>query len=507
MTPRPVRLTHTIHLGLLHAAALLVPGCERAEWLREWRAELWHARAERIPTGAASWRGEREMTAFCLGAFRDALSLRHNALPGGKRALRAAGSPMQCLFWMAAVLCAGFAASLLLPGVRAVTGGPRYRVDPGLVFIRNAAAESDNDATVSFAQFRRWTASRQRYFDKFTFYRIASDMVTTGSSIGSRWQGAHAGAYLFSMLGVPLRFAVPVGEEESGGPRVILSCALFERQFAGDAALTPAVVRIGEVTARFGGVAPCGNLGGNLSGELGLPGKVDAWLLDSGDAVTPRSMGYMVAHLNALGQSQVRGSRVWIGTAESDESGEGWVGVPIEGQPRGPWDLYCFAVFLALLALPAVTSVTMAEASFSSHKPDPWRRFVRIAFLCAKVALLLPVAWSVPVDLAYWPAAAHPVFSQYEQLVATFCICLFGARWVLADQRRRCPVCLRRVSNPAQVGDASRNFLAWNGTEMICRDGHTLLHVPGLPTSWFSTQRWLYLDSSWDFLFAGPSEG
>jgi len=32
--------------------------------------------------------------------------------------------------------------------------------------------------------------------------------------------------------------------------------------------------------------------------------------------------------------------------------------------------------------------------------------------------------------------------------------------------------------------------------------GHTLLHVPAQPTSWFSDQRWLYLDSSWQFLFA-----
>jgi hypothetical protein len=34
--------------------------------------------------------------------------------------------------------------------------------------------------------------------------------------------------------------------------------------------------------------------------------------------------------------------------------------------------------------------------------------------------------------------------------------------------------------------------------------GHTLLHVPSLPTSWFSSQRWMFLDSSWEFLFAGP---
>jgi hypothetical protein len=58
------------------------------------------------------------------------------------------------------------------------------------------------------------------------------------------------------------------------------------------------------------------------------------------------------------------------------------------------------------------------------------------------------------------------------------------------------------VTNPASVGLASRTFLGWNGTEMICMDGHTLLHVPAMPTSWFSDQRWLYLDSSWQFLFA-----
>ena len=30
---------------------------------------------------------------------------------------------------------------------------------------------------------------------------------------------------------------------------------------------------------------------------------------------------------------------------------------------------------------------------------------------------------------------------------------------------------------------------------------HGLLHIPEIPTSWFSTQRWLYLDPSWSSLF------
>jgi hypothetical protein len=64
-------------------------------------------------------------------------------------------------------------------------------------------------------------------------------------------------------------------------------------------------------------------------------------------------------------------------------------------------------------------------------------------------------------------------------------------RWALADQRRRCPVCLRRLANPVRMGDRSRILLEWSGTELICRCGHGLLHVPEEPAIWFSRQRWL----------------
>jgi hypothetical protein len=40
------------------------------------------------------------------------------------------------------------------------------------------------------------------------------------------------------------------------------------------------------------------------------------------------------------------------------------------------------------------------------------------------------------------------------------------------------------------VGQASRIFLGWDGTEFLCRKGHGLLHVPETPTSWYGTQRW-----------------
>ena len=111
----------------------------------------------------------------------------------------------------------------------------------------------------------------------------------------------------------------------------------------------------------------------------------------------------------------------------------------------------------------------------------------------------------VPLDLAY--AVPLPaITAQYIQIVASFLIGLFGFRWALKDQRRRCPVCLCMLTSPARVGEPSRSFLGWNGTELICSDGHGLLHVPELPTSWFGTQRWLYLDPSWNSVFLGAFE-
>ena len=52
--------------AILRAASLVAPAGQRAEWLVEWRSELWYVPAR----GAAR---------FCLGAFRDAYWVRRNS--------------------------------------------------------------------------------------------------------------------------------------------------------------------------------------------------------------------------------------------------------------------------------------------------------------------------------------------------------------------------------------------------------------------------------------------
>jgi hypothetical protein len=60
------------------------------------------------------------------------------------------------------------------------------------------------------------------------------------------------------------------------------------------------------------------------------------------------------------------------------------------------------------------------------------------------------------------------------------------------------------MAHPVNVGQPSRIFLSWSGTELICERGHTLLHIPLVRTSWFEVQRWVCLDRSWQFLFDPP---
>lgn len=54
-----------LHLGILRGASFLIGRPQRAEWLAEWRAELWYVS-----------RSGKNATGFCLGAINDALCLK-----------------------------------------------------------------------------------------------------------------------------------------------------------------------------------------------------------------------------------------------------------------------------------------------------------------------------------------------------------------------------------------------------------------------------------------------
>lgn len=494
MRLRPVLACHLLCLGLLRCASLLVPAPQRAEWWREWRSELWHVRLACTPERGVSWIAEREVAAFCFGAFQDALCLRSHSRPRQISHAMTMGSAMQCLLLLTGLTAVSYGIGLALPGVSAILHSPRYRDAENLMLITAANHSGDSLPTITTAQYRTWRRRRQELFDGFAFYRVGEERIPSASHAQALGGIAYASSNLFDLLGLQLRFASAKDEARGRAPRLILSDELWKRNFGRDPHISGRPVWVGSRYAVVGGVAP--------EGAWRLPGRVDAWLLEPDADSIPDGAGFVVAHLTPSTAHAQWGNSWHMSAPTPDGSADDFFCSSLIGRTSRPWNIFLFAAILACLALPATTSLPLGEYRLSSRKLTWSTRLRRWSFLACKLALLFPIADFASLDLAHFDRTIDPISSQYLQIVSAFSICLFGLRWALRDQRQRCPVCLGKLTHPARVGQPSRSFLAWNGTELICVGGHGLLHVPEMPTSWFSTQRWLYLDPSWEILFA-----
>ena len=78
--------------------------------------------------------------------------------------------------------------------------------------------------------------------------------------------------------------------------------------------------------------------------------------------------------------------------------------------------------------------------------------------------------------------------------------CACAMWWSFADQRRRCPVCLQRLSLPVTMGSWG-SVLDPATTELVCDSGHGSLCVPESTPD--APDRWTDLDASWRELFSG----
>jgi len=154
----------------------------------------------------------------------------------------------------------------------------------------------------------------------------------------------------------------------------------------------------------------------------------------------------------------------------------------------------CIGVLtLSCLLLPSALWVWKPPASRYSVS---WRStFRRGIFLLLKIALVetIVLCGSLVQILQRPPGGLTGAAGAAAAILAL--------RWVITDQQRRCPMCLRLLANPIIIGTPSRTFLEWYGTEWNCPHGHGLLHTSEISSS-YSRPQWLGLDDSWSALFA-----
>ena len=156
------------------------------------------------------------------------------------------------------------------------------------------------------------------------------------------------------------------------------------------------------------------------------------------------------------------------------------------------------------MAISKVRIRRLRSAFRSENRKASIRRaafFAAKSGLCLAFILLAGLEWSrsqSAVLFASWDPANGPL------LVWLYILGSMGVwLWSLADQRARCRVCLRLLCFPVRVGCPGCLLLDWSGTELLCTEGHGVLHVPHLAPSWDEeSDRWIALDDSWQELFA-----
>ncbi|HZZ37538.1 MAG TPA: hypothetical protein VFE06_00305 [Acidobacteriaceae bacterium] len=469
---------------LVRSASLLVPNRRRADWTAEWLAELWHVEHVSGTVSATSLN-------FAAGAVNDAFQLRAHSvraqLMSRLRSLMQPGAPARCLLVLAAATLAALLLCLALPGARRVFLPSPYQHAASLVLISSSGSADLATPSIPVSDYREWTTNTAPLFSELAFYRVAGKTLHLADGPERRLVVAQASPNLLHLLG--LRSA------SATAPALFLTHAAWRKHYRGDAHLVGRVSDIDGTPVPIAGILP--------ADAWQLPGSIDAVLLENPATLAhlaPTTRGFAIARIRgAVFPPPRRGYRFMVETRHDVVYHFDCISLPwLLGQPFAN---VLLVLFLASIALPATLPLSLSEAPVR-RGPLPRATLARrAAFLVAKLTLVPLLVLLCSIALT-WGPRFDPNTAFLIQFVTGVPTLLFAFRWILHDQRHRCPECLRVLSNPARVGQASCNFLAWNGTELLCVRGHGLLHIPELPTSWFSTQRWLALDSSWLCLFA-----
>jgi len=473
MTPAHWLGSAPLHLAILRTAAWLVPGPQRSEWFAEWRAELWYV--------------ERSPAVFCLGAFRDAFWLRRNSPTPNACHTFGLESPSRCILFLAVLAAVSMFLAFRLPLARDMILPSPYGDARNLAMISAEGRSGGQIPTVPIEQFQSLANRMQHRFTGLAFYRPMQTRVQTAElSVGL------ASANLFDVLQIPVSSLAPGpgGRQPAGQPatRLILSRAAWRKYFDADPGIVGRVLEVGGQPAVVAGVIP--------ANSWRLPGRMDAWLLQDEAhlaALPPRTEGFVLGRIRTS-VTQPQPDARWRLSVPAEQGG--YDRFECSSLAYGNAGMaYLSTIFVSLLLLSITTPLALGEYPANRHSPTGAIGLRRWIFLAIKLVLILPIACCGTLDLA---AITSMNFQPHGLLVGL----ILAWRWALIDQRQRCPVCLRLLSNPTRIGGPSHMFLEWYGTELICARGHGLLYVPEIPTSCCSMQRWQYLDPSWGSLFS-----
>jgi hypothetical protein len=161
--------------------------------------------------------------------------------------------------------------------------------------------------------------------------------------------------------------------------------------------------------------------------------------------------------------------------------------------PRG--DLVVGAAVPIVLAL-GIGAALVAIGRLSLGRYG-WRYWLYLAVKIVSVIVLVPLLW-IEGSRGLWNLITPEVLRAWIAGLGATLAFLGGfglaAIWIFDDQRRRCPVCLRRLARPVTMGSWASMFEPVT-TEFLCDEGHGALSLAESELG--EGDRWVSLDASW----------
>ncbi|HZU32210.1 MAG TPA: ABC transporter permease [Candidatus Angelobacter sp.] len=482
---------------LLRTASLLVPKQRRASWYQEWHAEVWHWLHFLAESGRLNQQTTLELVRHCWGAFPDALWHRFDrkkTMALFEQRLRSArfcmGTIAGGLIFL--VLITGFA-----PTIRSQFKPLPFTQPERLAYFSMQGYFSRFNEESLFRDTARWV-EHSKTVEAIASYSWYPAVLALPKGV-VRDFSARVSANFFQVLGNKAelgRVFVP-GDEVACPHCVVITDRLWKSQFASDPNIVGRTFSLDGRESTIIGVLP-------QSFVFTFP-EVSIWMPPHWDTSTQNLTERTGAVLRLKQQATLaQAGKEFHEFAENSGYGRSQMESFTARAHQGT-KLYLFFCALSLLGGIALGSRRLAGAKTSQMKLSRRDSLRWWGFFLAKTLLLLAVCFVAALEITgrvsiMLTGSLHPLVgpaSTWLFLVTA----MIALSWSLHDQGRRCRFCLNRLGHEASVGTPGYLLLDWWGTELVCSDGHGLLHVPEMKSSWQEFDQWVSLDESWKALF------
>jgi hypothetical protein len=436
---------------LISAASLWVPKQKRAEWKREWNAELWH----RVEAGADG----KELLRRASGVFRDAAWFRENERKQNGTDLFSSPLRVEAIFMAACVLVA------LLSGAFRAPRLPYADAGRLVAFERDVAFMGALDTFMS--PKLPGVLKKSPVFTGVGLYRVLRDPVL----------GMRVSRNFFDVLGAKPYLGRTFRDTDSSEV-VVLPYDVWRSRLHGDPGAIGRTAMIDQKPHTIVGVMPPDFWFRTTRFQYYAP---FSWRTTSGGVIGRLQPGMTLA----VATPEVRKAALQVEP--------NWFANKLRLQPllvdyRLSDLRFAFEVSFLGAALGMGFLILKGLGKRPRYYLSLGARIVLVVFGLSMLRLTLSS-----------PRASVALSSEIFVFWIFLLLCCAAICLLVIDHRERCLVCLSKLRKPVPIGSWSSQILDQPATEYLCPEGHGTLYVAETGNA---PDYWTVLDDSWRDLFA-----